>query len=156
MWRDYIRVNISMLAAIAVAFPVSAAAADVLSDAEPHLNATYTTIADYAAYLGTFGIMFYATNRHRYRQAAIDDRAPRARLRSDLKKIITSLGIAEIVYGVARWVMQYYLLDVWQYEPYVASVAAQAVAVAIYVMVMNLGIMATKMYQGNNDDHKQD
>lgn len=154
MLHDYIRVNISMLAAIAVAFPVSAAAADVLSDAEPHLNATYTTIADYAAYLGTFGIMFYATNRHRYRQAAIDDRAPR--LRSDLKKIIASLGIAEIVYGVARWVMQYYLLDMWQYEPYVASVAAQTVAVAIYVMVMNLSIKATRMYQSDNDDHKKD
>ncbi len=151
MLRDYIRVNISMFVAFAVAFPASAVAADVLSDMEPHLNATYATIIDYVAYLGTFGFMFYVTNRHRYKTDLRFDNSDatgttRSRMRCDLKKIITSLGIGEIVYGVVRWVMQYYLLEVWQYEPYVSSVVAQSVAVVIYVIVMNFSIKATKLY----------
>ena len=149
MLRDYIRVNISMFVAFAVAFPASAAAAFVFSDMPPHLNATYATIIDYVAYLGAFGFMFYVTNRHRYKLSVDKNNAttaPRSTLRSDLKKIVASLGIGEVVYGVVRWVMQYYLLEVWQYEPHVSSVVAQSIAVVVYVIVMNFSIKATKLY----------
>ena len=144
MLRDYIRLNQSMLVAFAVAFPVSAFASDVLSDQASYLNATYATIVDYAAYLGTFGVMFYVTNRHRYRLGPDGRRG--ADPRSDFKKILASAGIGEVVYGVVRWTMQYYLLDVWQYEAYMSSVVAQATSVIIYMVVMNLSVRATGLY----------
>lgn len=149
--------NLSMFVAFAVAFPASAFAADALSDVAPHLNATYTTIVDYVAYLGVFGIMFYVTNRHRYKTTSFDEKCnSRALLRSDFKKIIASLGIGEIVYGVVRWVLQYYLIEIWQYEPFVSSVVAQAVAVVIYVIVMNFSVKATKMFKNNHAGNNND
>ena len=149
MLRDYIRLNQSMFAAIAVALPVSAVAADALSGLEPHLNATYATIVDYAAYLGTFGLMFYITNRHRYR-AGPGGRPAEADPRSDLKKILASLGAGEVAYGVVRWGLHYYMIDAWGYEPYASSVTAQAAAIAVYLVVMNLSVRATRMYDGGS------
>ena len=149
MLRDYVRFNQNMLVAFAVSLPLSALAAEALSAQESHLNVTYTTMVDYAAYLGTFGLMFYVTNRHRYRPDATGVR--RVDPRSDLKKILATLGVGEVIYGAARWVIQYYLLDVWQYEPYASSIVAQAVAVIIYVIVINLGVRATKLYADRED-----
>lgn len=146
MLRDYIRLNQSMLVAIAVALPVSALAAHLMADAESHINTTYVTIIDYATYLGTFGFMFYLTNRHRYK-APLDGGLPQSSLRTDLKKILASLGVGEIVYGVVRWLLQYYLIEVWQYEPYLSSVMAQSVAIVVYLVVMNLSVRATRMYE---------
>lgn len=154
MLRDYIRLNQSMLIAIAVALPVAAAAAHMLSDVESHLNTTYVTIIDYVAYLGTFGLLFYLTNRHRYKMPT-GGGLPQSSLRADLKKIIASLGIGEVVYGVVRWLLQYYLIELWGYEPYLSSVIAQSVAIVVYLAVMNLSVRATRMYEGgssrNND-----
>ena len=152
MLRDYVRLNQSMFVAIAVALPVSAVAADALSGLEPHLNATYATIVDYAAYLGTFGLMFYITNRHRYR-AGPGGRPAEADPRSDLKKILASLGAGEVAYGVVRWVLHYYMIDAWGYEPYASSVTAQVAAIAVYLVVMNLSVRATRMYSSNSNSN---
>ena len=71
------------------------------------------------------------------------------RLKHDLKKLVTSLGIAEIVYTIVRWALQYYLL-VLNYDPYLASIVSQGLSTIVYMIVVNLSVKITRLYK---DEH---
>lgn len=136
--------NKNIIIAFIAALLVSAAAAELLTDLPDYLNSTYVTMIDYSVYFLTFGSLFYLDNRKRYRleSGGVDS----TRLKSDLKKLITSLGISEVVYGVSRWLAQFYLLGV-AVDPYLASIAAQSVAFVIFLGTINLSMWLTKMYR---------
>ncbi len=67
-------------------------------------------------------------------------------LKSDLIKIITSLGIGEVVYTIVRWVLQYYLLQI-DYDAYLASIISQLISTIVYLAVLNLSVKMTKLYK---------
>ena len=67
-------------------------------------------------------------------------------LKSDLVKIITSLGIGEVVYTIVRWVLQYYLLQI-DYDAYLASIVSQLISTVVYLIVLNLSVKITKLYK---------
>ncbi|NNM01972.1 MAG: hypothetical protein HKP26_00165, partial [Nitrosopumilus sp.] len=72
-----------------------------------------------------------------------------AKLKHDLKKLITSLGVAEIVYTIARWALQYYFLTI-HYDPYMASILSQSISTIIYMIVLNLSVKITRLYKDGN------
>ena len=144
MLEQYLKLNKNVLIALAASIVTSALIAQALSDQPDYLNTTYTTVADYAVYFSVFSCMFYIDNRKKYRLES--GRTDTARLRRDLKKLITSLGIAEIIYTVLRWVLQYYLLTA-QYDPYMASIVSQGISTVIYMAVLNLTVKATRLYK---------
>lgn len=141
MNSQYLRLNKNILAAFAASIVVSAAAAQALAGQDDHLNATYTLAVDYAVYFSVFGGLFYLDNRARYRSGEGG-----ADLRHDLIRIITSLGIGEAVYTVARWLLQYHLLTVG-YDPYIASVLGQGISTVIYMIVINLSVKITRLFR---------
>lgn len=143
-YADYVRLNRNVLCAIAASMALSAAAAQALGAEHDHLNATYVLAVDYAAYFSVFGILHYMSNRRRY--AAAGGGSGRAALRSDLLKTVSSLGIAEVAYTAVRWITHYNLLAAAGSEPYAASVLSQAAATAVYLVVLNLGVTATRLY----------
>ena len=63
-------------------------------------------------------------------------------------KIISSLGIGEVVYTIARWSLQYYLL-LLNYEPYMASIVSQLISTVIYMITLNITINLTKLFKDN-------
>ena len=67
-------------------------------------------------------------------------------LKSDLIKIISSLGIGEVVYTIVRWTLQYYFLQI-NYEPYMASIVSQSISLVIYMITLNLSVKLTKLYK---------
>ncbi len=144
MLEQYLKLNKNVLIALAASIVTSALIAQALSDQPDYLNTTYTTVADYAVYFSVFSCMFYIDNRKKYRLES--GGTDTARLRRDLKKLITSLGIAEIIYTVLRWVLQYYLLTA-QYDPYMASIVSQGISTVIYMAVLNLTVKATRLYK---------
>ncbi len=143
-YREYLKLNKNVLLAFAASFFFAAIAAELLADEESYLNATYALIVDYAAFFSTFGGLYYLDNRKKYRleSGEIDKK----RLRHDMIKIISSLGIAELIYTIVRWVGQYYLL-IMGYEPYLASVVAQAISAVVYMVVINLSVKITRLYK---------
>lgn len=143
-YREYLKLNKNVLLAFAASFFFAAVAAELLAEEESYLNATYVLIVDYAAFFSTFGGLYYLDNRKKYRLASGD--MDKARLRHDMVKIISSLGIAELVYTIVRWIGQYYLLTI-DYEPYVASIVAQAISAVIYMVVINLSVKITRLYK---------
>jgi len=147
MLQEYLTLNKNILIAFTFSIVVSAIIAQILSDQTDYLNTTYTTIADYVIYFSVFGGLFYLDNRKKYhlKSGGIDS----TKLRHDLKKLITSLGIAEVVYTVARWALQYYFLTI-RYDPYLASIASQGISTIIYMVIINLSAKITRLYKDGN------
>ena len=147
MLHEYLKLNKNVLIAFAASITISAVIAQVLSDQADYLNTTYTTIADYVIYFSVFSSLFYLDNRKKYRLES--GKTDTAKLKHDLKKLLTSLGVAEIVYTVVRWVLQYYFLTI-NYDPYLASIVSQGISTIIYMMVLNLTVKITRLYKDGN------
>ncbi|MCV0401019.1 MAG: hypothetical protein K5777_03430 [Nitrosopumilus sp.] len=144
MLQEYLKLNKNVLIAFAASIIISAIIAQILSDQADYLNTTYTTIADYVIYFSVFSFLFYIDNRKKYRLDS--GKTDTAKLKDDLKKLITSLGIAEVVYTAARWILQYYFLTI-NYDPYLASIASQGISTIIYMIVLNLTVKITRLYK---------
>jgi len=142
--QEYLKLNKNILIAFSASIIISAIIAQILSNQADYLNTTYTTIADYIVYFSVFSGMFYLDNRKKYRLES--GKTDTVRLKHDLKKLITSLGIAEVVYTIVRWVFQYYFLSI-SYDPYLASIASQGISTVIYMIVINLSVKMTKLYK---------
>jgi len=147
VFQEYVKLNKNVLVAFFTSIIISAIIAQVLSDQDDILNTTYTTIADYVIYFSVFSFLFYVDNRKKY---LLDSgKTDTAKLKHDLKKLITSLGIAEIVYTITRWALQYYFLTI-NYDPYLASVASQGLSTIIYMIILNLTVKVTRLYKDGN------
>ena len=147
MLQEYLKLNKNILIAFAASIIISAIIAQILSDQDDVLNTTYTTIADYVIYFSVFSSLFYLDSRKKYRLES--GKTDTAKLKQDLKKLITSLGIAEVVYTIARWALQYYFLTI-NYDPYLASIVSQGISTIIYMMVLNLIVKITRLYKDGN------
>lgn len=147
MLQEYFKLNKNILIAFAVSITFSAIIAQSLADQEDYLNTTYTLIVDYVFYFSTFGGLYYLDNRKKYLLKS--GKTDKDKLRHDLIKIITSLGIAEVVYTIARWVLQFYFLSI-DYDPYLASIVSQVISTVIYMIVVNLSVKLTRLYKDGN------
>ena len=147
MLQEYLKLNKNILIAFAASIIISAVIAQILSDQADVLNTTYTTIADYVIYFSVFSSLFYLDSRKKYRLES--GKTDTAKLKQDLKKLITSLGIAEVVYTIARWALQYYFLTI-NYDPYLASIVSQGISTIIYMIVLNLIVKITRLYKDGN------
>ncbi len=143
-YREYLKLNKNILIAFAVSITISAVAADYFASQEDYLNSTFTLIVDYAVFFSVFGGLFYYDNRKKY--ILENGETDKSLLKSDLIKIISSLGIGEVVYTIVRWSLQYYLL-LLNYEPYMASIISQLISTVIYMITLNITIKLTKLFK---------
>ena len=143
---QYLKLNKNILIAFAASITISAIAADFFANQEDYLNTTFTLIVDYAVFFSVFGGLFYIDNRKKY--ILENGETNKSLLKSDLIKIISSLGIGEVVYTIVRWSLQYYLL-LLNYEPYMASIISQLISTIIYMITLNLTVKLTKLFKDN-------
>jgi len=147
MLQEYLKLNKNILIAFTASIIISAIIAQILSAQSDALNTTYTIIVDYVVYFSVFSSLFYFDNRKKYRLES--GKTDTVKLKQDLKKLITSLGIAEVVYTIARWALQYYFLTI-NYDPYLASIASQGISTIIYMIVLNFTVKITRLYKDAN------
>ena len=143
-YKEYLRLNKNILLAFVASIIISAIAADYFSNQYDYLNTTLTLAVDYVVFFSTFGILFYIGNRKKYRSETGE--LKKSLLKSDLAKIITSLGIGEVIYTIVRWVLQYYLLQI-DYDAYLASIVSQLISTVVYLIVLNLSVKMTRLYK---------
>lgn len=146
-YKEYFKLNKNILIGFAASISISAIFAQLLVEQEDYLNTTYTLIVDYLVFFSVFGGLYYLDNRKKYRLAS--GQTDKIALRSDMIKIITSLGIAEVVYTIVRWITQYYLLTI-NYDPYIASITSQSISTIVYMVVVNLSVLMTRLYKDAN------
>ena len=143
-YKEYLKLNKNILFGYAASVIISAIAAQLLYEQQAYLNTTFTLLVDYSVYLSTFGSLYYIDNRKKYKLKSGE--TDWHVLKKDLIKLISSLGVAEIIYMIVRWVLQYYLLTE-VYEPYLASIIAQSISFVIFLIVVNLGVKLTGLYR---------
>jgi hypothetical protein len=143
-YKEYLKLNKNLIISFIVAIALSAITAQLLSGQEIHLNSSYTLVVDFVTFYGAFSALFYLDNRKKYRLESGKVDTPR--LKKDLLKIISSLGVGEIIYLTARWSLQYYFLAI-NYEPYLASLVAHLISTALYMIVVNVGVKLMRLYK---------
>jgi hypothetical protein len=143
-YKEYIKLNKNILLGFTASIVISAIVAQLFSGQAHYLNATITLTVDYVVYFSTFGGLFYFDNRKKY--VLESGKTDKSTLRKDLIKIISSLGIGEIVYTIIRWFLQYYLLTIG-YDAYLASLVSQSSSTAIYMVVVNLSVKFMRLYK---------
>lgn len=143
-YKEYLKLNKNIILGFAASICVSTVAAHLFSEQEAYLNATFTLVVDYVVYFTTFGGLYYIDNRKKYRLGSGE--TDKISLRKDLIKIISSLGIGEVVYTIARWFLQYYFLTIG-YDAYLASLVSQSTSTVIYMLVVNISVKLTRLYK---------
>jgi len=143
-YKEYLKLNKNVFIAFAADIIVSAIVAQLLADQQHYLNTTFTLIADYATFFSVLGFLLYRDNRKKYKLDSGETNWPL--LKTDMVKMISSLGIAEVVYTVVRWFSQYYFLTI-EYDPYLASIVGQIISIAVYTATLNISIKISKLYK---------
>ncbi len=143
-YKEYLILNKNILLGFFASVTVSAIIAQVLSLQAKYLNSSATLAVDLSVYYATFSGFFYVDNKKKYRLDSGE--LDKSRLKSDLIKIITSLGSGEIVYSICRWSIQYYMLNS-AYEAYIASVLAQSISFVVYLIWVNLIARSVRLYK---------
>ena len=146
-YKEYLKLNKNILLGFAASIIISAIVADYLEDQQDYLNTSITLVADYVVFFSVFGFLFYLDNRKKYRTETGD--LQKSLLKYDLIKIVTSLGIGEVIYTIVRWVLQYYLLQI-DYDAYLASIVSQMISTVVYMIVLNLSVKFTRLYKDGN------
>ena len=143
-YKEYLKLNKNIFLGFLASIVVSAVVAQMFSNQQNYVNATLTLGVDYIVYFSTFGTLYYFDNKKKYllKSGEVD----KTGLRRDLIKVISSLGIGEIVYTVCRWSLQYYLLTN-SYQAYVASLVSQSISTVIYMITVNLSIKFMRLYK---------
>jgi hypothetical protein len=145
--RQYFMLNKNIFIAFIASITISAIVTQILSEQADYLIATYTLLVDHTIYFSTFSSLYYLDNRKKYLLES--GQTDKSKLKHDLIKIITSLGISEIIYSIARWFLQYYFLTI-NYDAYVASIISQIISIIIYLIVINLSVKMTRLYKDGN------
>ncbi len=142
-YKEYLKLNKNILLGFAASIVISAIVSQLLSGQKNYINATLTLVVDYIVYFTTFGALFYLDNRKKY---MTDSGVDKTTLKSDLIKVISSLGIGEVIYTISRWSFQYYLLTNF-YPPYLSSLVSQSISTCIYMATVNLSVKVMKLYK---------
>ena len=145
-YKEYLKLNKNILLGFSASIVISAIVAQLLSNQEDYLNATLTLVVDNVVYFSTFGGLYYMDNRKKYILPSGEKDS--SAIKKDLIKIISSLGIGEVVYNIIRWFLQYYLLT-GSFDAYLASLMSQSMSTVVYMAVVNFSVKLTGLYKND-------
>jgi hypothetical protein len=103
-------------------------------------------ITDTGVYLTTFAAMFLVDNRNKYVDTATGKKDS-VRFRSDIKKIVTALGVSEVVYIIVKFTSIYLLLQVSIAPPYQVAMLTTLLAWIFYIITANVMIRWQKLFR---------
>ena len=137
--QQLLQINRSFLICFIISSSLSAVTAQLLTEYDNYLNTTITIIIGYVVYFGIFSGLFYWDNIERYRRMESN------LIKKELFALISSFGLAEIVYLGIRWPTLYYFLEI-EIEPYLASIISEVIATACYMASVTIFLRKTKTF----------
>ena len=137
--KQLLQINRNFIICFIASASLSAVAAQLLTDYDNYLTTTITIIMGYVIYFGLFSGLFYIDNRKRYK--TMESKL----IKKELLKLISSFGIAEIVYLGIRWPSLYYFLEIG-IEPYLASIISEIIATTCYMISVTIFLRKTKTF----------
>ncbi len=137
--QQLLKINRSFLICFVISASLSAIFAQILSDYDSFLTATFTIIFGYVVYFGIFSGLFYWDNKERYKSMRNE------LIKKEIFALISSFGVGEIVYLGIRWPTFYYFLEIG-IEPFLASLISEIIATGCYMISVTVFLRKTKTY----------
>ena len=111
-YKDAIKFNRNIIIAGAGALPAGALVSQRYAgfDENNLADSTIALATEYAVYIPAFAILFYIDNRKKYVDPATD-RTDSRRVRSDVKKLLATFSVSEVIYSAVKTSAQYQLLQ---------------------------------------------
>jgi hypothetical protein len=109
------------------------------------LVSIFSIITDIGVYLVAFAGLFYIDNRKKYIDVVTGKRDSN-RFRQDAKKIVTALGVSEVVYMIGKFTSIYLLLQSNVALPYQVAMLSTLLAGGFSTVTANLMIKAQKLF----------
>ncbi|HEX7031609.1 MAG TPA: hypothetical protein VF172_01280 [Nitrososphaera sp.] len=97
-------------------------------------------LTDTGVYLATFAAMFLIDNRNKYVDTETGKKDS-ARFKRDVKRVITALGVSEVVYMIVKFTSIYVVLQLNAVPPYQAAMFTTLLAWIFYVITANVIMM---------------
>src|SRR4029079_4255169 len=145
-YRSYILLNKNIIIAGTAALIVGVFFTELYSEYNKNnlLNSIVTLIVEYAVYIPIFAILYYLDNRGKYIDT-LTGKKNNANIKSDLLKLFTIFSISEVIYSIAKVSIHFQLMQM-SFEPYLATLIASTTAWLIFLIVINSGAKAVKLF----------
>ena len=101
--------------------------------------------ADFAIFNLIFIILFYLENKQRYLKS--DGTKDKQQLRQDSIKLVTTLGLSEIVYLFTKFVSTYLFFEFTQINSSEISIITTVIGWILYATTANIMIKKTKFFK---------
>jgi hypothetical protein len=117
-------------------------------DKNEFTNSIIALVTEYAVYIPLFSILFYVDNRQRYIDP-VTGKKDTKQIRGDIKKLLASFSISEVIYSITRVATQYGLLlhQELKVEPYEASMVSSLTAWGVFLVTINVMAKLTRLFQ---------
>ena len=109
------------------------------------LVSIFSIITGTGVYLIAFAGLFYIDNRKKYIDVVTGKRDLN-RFKQDAKKIVTGLGVSEVIYMIAKFTSIYLLLQSNVALPYQVAMLSTLLARGFSTVTANLLIKAQKLF----------
>src|ERR687892_2619653 len=146
-YRNTILFNKNLLVSGIISFLVRALFTQIYAQYDENhiLNSLITLVIGYAVYIPLFAFLFYRDNKAKYVDP-LTGRKNSNKIKNDVKKLFTAFSISEAIFIVSKTYIHYYLL-VSSVEPYLAYTFAEFISWIIYLISINLGTKAVKLFE---------
>ncbi len=146
-YRELILFNKNIIVAAVVAIIIDAivvqyAAQNITNNA---LVSSFSIITGTGVYFVAFAGLFYIDNRKKYIDTVTGMRDSN-RLKQDAKKIVTALGVSEVVYMIGKFTSIYLLLQSNIAPPYQVAMLSTLLAGGFSTVTANLMIKTQKLF----------
>jgi hypothetical protein len=146
-YRELILFNKNIIVAAIVAIITDAIVVQyaVQTISNDILVSIFSIITDTGVYLVAFAGLFYIDNRKKYIDTVTGKRDSN-RFKQDAKKIVTALGVSEVVYMIGKFTSIYLLLQSNVAPPYQIAIISTLLAGVFSTVTANLMIKAQKLF----------
>jgi hypothetical protein len=146
-YRELILFNKNIIVAALVAIITDAIVVQYAAQSITNnvLVSIFSIITDIGVYLVAFTGLFYIDNRKKYIDNVTGKRDSN-RFKQDAKKIVTALGVSEVIYMIGKFTSIYLLLQSNVAPPYQVAMFSTLLAGAVSTVTANLMIKAQKLF----------
>ena len=146
-YRDIISFNkniiiAAIITAIADVFIVNYAS--VLYPTNYLLISIISLVADFAIFNIFFIILYFIDNRFKY--VNTDGTKNTLKIKEDLKKLITIIGLAEISYLATKFLSTYVIFESFSIDPSLISIITTVIAWIFYIIIANIMARKQKLF----------
>jgi hypothetical protein len=146
-YRELILFNKNIIVAAVVAIITDAIVVQYAAQSITNnvLVSIFSIITDIGVYIIAFAGLFYIDNRKKYVDVVTGMRDSNM-FRQDAKKIVTALGVSEVVYMIGKFTSIYLLLQSNVAPPYQVAMLSTLLAGVVSTVTANLMVKIQKLF----------